>query len=552
MAPSTETDRQIESNNQTVAVLRLLYSSGRVAPLDLAEFPIQSLVLSRAGVLLGREVSPKEGIPLPADKRASATHVRIAVTEDGTGVLVRDLGSKNGTYVNGEAQTEVRLSLAQPAVLRVGNSLFVLRGIRPAVWESSRHAPLVRSQALLSGTSEEMELLRYLLLCAAEHESAVLLSGETGTGKELAAQLLHSASARRERAFVAINCANIAESLAESQLFGHVAGAFTGAKAPQQGWFRQAHGGTLFLDEVGELPLPLQPKLLRALEEGQIWPVGAREPVPVDVRVVSATNRDLDDAVARGLFRADLLARLAVLRVGLPRLATRIEDILPLFLRRLGRRPLLSARLAEALLLFPWPMNVRQLFSVAEHAAAFAADAEELDLPLFAERLAVPQPGAQNFGASAAERGGAARPRTAAARPGIPALVAAPSSSTPEGTTPAERSADLESCGADAEPSASSYAEGDRAKGGDSEVGKASYSPEVLARLLREKGGNISLLSRLLGISRRTLNRWIDRAGLRSEDFRAASSVGTSMLDGTASEHEPKDAAIELQRRPRD
>ena len=551
MAPSTETDRQIESTNQTIPVLRLLYSSGRVAPLPLTEFPIQSTVVSGAGVLLGRQVSVKEGIPLPVDKRASVTHARIAVTEDGKEVSVRDLGSKNGTYVNGEAREEVRVSLAQPAVLRVGNSLFVLRGIRPAVWESSRHAPQVRSQALLPGISPEMEMLRYLLLCAAEHEGAVLLSGETGTGKELAAQMLHRCSARRERAFVPINCANISESLAESQLFGHVAGAFTGAKAPQHGWFRQAHGGTLFLDEVGELPLALQPKLLRALEERQIWPVGAREPVAVDVRVVSATNRDLDDAVARGLFRADLLARLAVLRVGLPRLATRAEDILPLFLRRLGRTPLLSARLAEALLLFPWPMNVRQLFSLAEHASAFAADVDELDLPLFADLLAAPPPAAPVAPAAGAGRGSAARARTVTARPGRPAMVAAPSSSTPDSGSVADSSADPGSVAGDSDSGGIPSPVDDGAEGGDAAAERESYSPEVLERLLREKGGNISLIARFLGISRRTLNRWIGKAGLRSEDFRASSSGGPSMLDETASEHEPKDAAIEPQRPPR-
>lgn len=548
MAPSTETDRQIESTNQLIPVVRLLFSSGRVAPFSVAEFPIQSVVVSAQGVQIGRAVGPKEGIPLPGDKRASAVHARIALAADGMAVVVQDVGSKNGTFVNGELRREARLSLAQPAVLRVGNSLLLVRGLRPAVWESSRHAPQVRSQALLPGTAPEMELLRYLVLCAADQDSPVLLSGETGTGKELSARMLHACSARREQPFLPINCANISESLAESQLFGHVAGAFTGAKTAQPGWFRQAHGGTLFLDEVGELPLSLQPKFLRALEERQLWPVGSREPVPVDVRVVAATNRDLDDAVARGQFRADLLARLAVLRIGLPRLTTRSEDILPLFLRRLGRPALISARLAEALLLFPWPMNVRQLFSLAEHACAFAADVEELDLPLFAERLAAPRP---DPGRTPERRGVAGR--QAAGRQGHPALVAASSSTPPTGARPSDGDFDRggasgDSLGLGRARVGAAVADATNADGAG--AGQEAYSPAILQRMLREEGGNISGLARLMGVSRRTVNRLLGKAGLRSQDFRASSSTGPSMLSETPPLHEHSDAHPPGERKP--
>ncbi len=540
MAPSTETDRQIELSTQTIPHLRLLFSGGQVAPLDQAEFPLQSVVVSGKGVLLGREVSPKEGIPLSGDKRASALHARVRVTPDGSAVLVQDLGSKNGTFVDGELCKEARLSLAQPAVLRVGNSLFVLRGIGPTPWESSRLAPKVRDQSLLVGTSPEIELLRYLLLCAAEQEHAVLLTGESGTGKELATKLLHASSRRSDRPLVAVNCASIPDSLAESQLFGYVAGAFTGAKAPQHGWFRQAHGGVLFLDEIGELPLSLQPKFLRALEEGLIWPVGAREPTPIDVRVVAATNRDLDDAVQRGGFRADLLGRLAGLRVTLPRLASRPEDILPLFLRKLGRPLRLSARLAEALLLYPWPLNVRELNGLAQHATTFAAQAEELDLPLFIDRLRPPRPLA-----SASGHESVARTPPSAAVPGLPAMVATPSNSTPPSGSDGELQPVVGGISSEPLRSPAAYATpSGPAPSALSPSPRESYSPAFLERLLREGQGNISWLARRLGISRRTLNRWLRSAGLRSQDFRESAPGEARMLSQTVSADEPEDAEI--------
>ena len=203
----------------------------------------------------------------------------------------------------------------------------------------------------------------------ARRHVTVLLRGETGTGKELVASLIHAESARREGPCVRFNCAAIPAELAEAELFGHAKGAFTGAVAARKGYFAQADGGTLVLDEVGELPLALQPKMLRALQEGEIQPVGAGRVERVDVRVVAATHRDLKAAVAEGKFREDLYYRLAVVELTVPPLRDRREDI-PLLLDHLRRRyaarfDLPDVRFSDALVAAlssrPWPGNLREL-----------------------------------------------------------------------------------------------------------------------------------------------------------------------------------------------
>jgi DNA-binding NtrC family response regulator len=192
---------------------------------------------------------------------------------------------------------------------------------------------------------------------------------------------------RRSGPFITVNCSAIPESLAESQLFGQVSGAFTGAIA-RPGLFRAAHGGTLLLDEIGDLPLAIQPKLLRALEEHAVLPVGATESIPVDVRVIAATNHDLDAEVVSQRFRGDLYARLAQLVVRLRPLRDRREDVLLLLGHALGNHHTrLTPRLAEALLLHDWPFNVREVFSVAQQLQIRAAGAKALDLPLVEDRI---------------------------------------------------------------------------------------------------------------------------------------------------------------------
>jgi DNA-binding NtrC family response regulator len=206
--------------------------------------------------------------------------------------------------------------------------------------------------------------------------SPVLLTGESGTGKEVVARAIHEASPRARLPFVPVNCAAIPDQLLESELFGHEKGAFTGATGRRRGRFERAHGGTIFLDEIGDMSLMLQAKLLRVLEEGAVEPLGSEAPVPIDVRTVAATNRDLSAAIASGLFREDLYYRLAVVEIAIPPLRVRGRDIRRLalhfasvFARRHGR-PVraLSARALESLEAYSWPGNVRELRNVMDRA----------------------------------------------------------------------------------------------------------------------------------------------------------------------------------------
>jgi DNA-binding NtrC family response regulator len=214
---------------------------------------------------------------------------------------------------------------------------------------------------------------------AADSAVPVLVVGESGTGKELVARALHRNSQRRARPFVAINCGALTETLLESELFGHARGAFTGAVADTKGIFEQAQGGVVFLDEIGETSPPLQVKLLRVLEEGEVRPVGGSRPVKVDNRVVAATNRDLERAVAEQKFRADLYYRLSVIVIRLPALRERRDDI-PLLItaflkgacKRIGRQIELSSGALDVLLAYDWPGNVRQLENTIERVVLFS------------------------------------------------------------------------------------------------------------------------------------------------------------------------------------
>jgi DNA-binding NtrC family response regulator len=226
----------------------------------------------------------------------------------------------------------------------------------------------------LIGNSAGMREVQKSVGMLADSEASVLITGETGTGKEVVARALHRHGRRAGRPFVAVNCAAIPADLLESQLFGHVRGAFTGAVADRAGSFRDAEGGTLFLDEIGDMAPPLQAKLLRVLQERVVTPVGGR-PVPVDVRILAATHHDLAAMVRAGGFREDLFWRLGVVPVHLPPLRERLADILPLaehFLTLTGGSRLLSADAAAALLSHPWPGNVRELRNAMERAAALA------------------------------------------------------------------------------------------------------------------------------------------------------------------------------------
>jgi len=225
----------------------------------------------------------------------------------------------------------------------------------------------------LMGTSPALSAVKAMLRRAAPTDATVLLTGESGTGKELAARALHALSSRGAASFIALNCAALPSDLLESELFGHARGAFTGALADREGKFRQAEGGTLFLDEVGDMEPRLQAKLLRALQERVVDPVGASRPVPVDVRVIAATNRDLRDLVAAGRFREDLYFRLAVLQIHMPPLRDCRDDIPMLFAdayrRAGGGTPTLEPGALRRLAAYGWPGNVRELQNLCQRLA---------------------------------------------------------------------------------------------------------------------------------------------------------------------------------------
>ena len=309
-----------------------------------------------------------------AHQTVSRTHCEIV--REGRGYLLRDLGSTNGTLLDG---AEIREAFLRPgAVLTVGEIELKVRTFaeRIEVLPSEREhfGPVV-------GRSQPMREIFGLLERLAPSDATVLLGGETGTGKDAMARAIHQASRRSERPFVVVDCGAVVASLVESELFGHEKGAFTGATERRQGAFEIAHGGTLFLDEIGELPLDLQPKLLRALEQRSFRRVGGNRELNVDIRVIAATKRNLAVEVERGKFREDLYFRLAVVPVELPPLRERKED-LPLLVEHLLGELRAQEPSAETLRIAPeaipslaehdWPGNVRELRNVLARAAFLA------------------------------------------------------------------------------------------------------------------------------------------------------------------------------------
>ena len=448
--------------------VRLVFSPGT------GLVPARAYPLTVGATPIGRELPNADGIEIQ-DRRISRVHAVLRVTDD-LKLSVTDNGSKNGTFVNRRPVGAAAQPLKDGDVLRVGDAFLVVR-----------YAPLYPADSeipTLLGVAPSMMALRSEIRRVAVDAAPVLLLGETGTGKELLARSLHDCSSRRGD-FIAVNCAAIPQELAESQLFGHVAGAFTGAKA-YAGFFRAAQGGTLFLDEIGELPLPLQAKLLRVLQEHEVTPVGAVKPVPCDARVVAATHRDLSAAVARDRFRQDLYSRLDGVQLHLPPLRERREDILLLLGQALaGSRPDLAPDLIEALLLYAWPRNVREVIQTAHKLRLRNADQE-----LFNQ---LSQPVAQP--------------------------VAPPAASPPDPPSAAE---DKEAKDAeDTEDTEDTEAAEDAApasRGRPPEV--PMPSEERLREVMTAHRGNIRQIAGILGCSRRQVGRMLEHYALDRNSFR--------------------------------
>ncbi len=335
---------------------------------------VATVPLARPSVVLGRK--PEEPSTPPLNhKTVSRRHFVIEWSSAHHRHLGRDLGSRNGSWVNGIAASSDAMPLDDGTIVRLGDVLAVYE-CGPGL--TAAEVPEV-SRVSVPGECAAIRALRAAIARAAKDPSPALIIGETGTGKELIAAELHRLSGRSGK-FIPVNAAALSSQLVESQLFGHVKGAFTGATSDNDGVFRAADGGTLFLDEIGEMPLDLQPKLLRAIQEGEVSPVGSTRTIKVNVRIVAATNRELEAAAEAGSFRRDLYARLTLWQLRSPPLRDRRADMFTwvgvLFRHWLDERktkaePLqFDANAAEALLLQRWPENLRGLNRLVHELAS--------------------------------------------------------------------------------------------------------------------------------------------------------------------------------------
>lgn len=359
--------------------------SGRFETIDVrgADGPEARAVKLKVVVLAG----PDEGLEAPiegtvtvgadegcnlvlSDRAVSRKHLTLGV--DGSTVIVRDLGSRNGTFLGATRIKEAEVSVG--TVLTVGQSSLA---VQPR-WHVREVAPSPKKHfGEVVGESLAMREIFAVLERVAPTDVTVLIEGESGTGKELFARSIHAASSRADKPYVVFDCGAVPGELAESELFGHKRGAFSGAVSDRAGAFAQADGGTICLDELGELPLDLQPKLLRVLETGEVKPVGSDRARKVDVRVIAATNRDLHAEARRGRFRSDLLYRLEVVRVRVPPLRQRPEDV-PLLVERLldgkiAKGDAITGENLKKLMGYGWPGNVREMRNTLTRAVALAS-----------------------------------------------------------------------------------------------------------------------------------------------------------------------------------
>jgi two-component system response regulator HydG len=353
--------------------------------------------LTRLGHTAVTTTSPHTALEQLANEPVEAVITDLGMSEmDGLTLCERIVSTRPGVPVI--VLTASNTMETAISALRVGAYDFLTKPIEPkllavsvarAVQHSKLRAELQRLQQTLAVTSQTPRLLgdsaamqrvQKLIERVGPSDASVLIQGETGTGKELVARAVHEASPRRNGPFVALNCAAVPGTLLESELFGHARGAFTDAKDSRQGLFLEASGGTLLLDEVGEMPLEMQTKLLRVLQERKVRPVGSNLEVPFDTRIITATHRDLEAEVRQRRFREDLFYRVNVVRVDVPPLRERGSDVLTLathFMRtscqRSGKESLqLSSQIADRLLGYSWPGNVRELENCMERAVALA------------------------------------------------------------------------------------------------------------------------------------------------------------------------------------
>jgi DNA-binding NtrC family response regulator len=353
----------------------------------IAEGPDRERVLEHYGERVGVGTSPANELTL-TDPTVSHYHLELRCED---GVLVKDLGSRNGTFVG-----DVRVNEAVVPIgtrIRVGRTVLVLLDATIATPDTPLPPPDVPGVVAASPTMQEIGRTVERL---APSNVSVLIQGETGTGKELVARAIHDLSPRAKRPFIVVDPGALPATLIASQLFGHERGAFTGAEKRQEGAFELAHGGSIFLDEIGELPLAVQPALLGVLERRSFRRLGGKEDIQVDVRVISATNRDLRAEANQGTFRADLYFRLAVARIEIPPLRERPEDIDPLvahFAAEITGAPgfLFSEATMSALRGHRWSGNVRELRNVVESALAMGS--------INLNGLAQPAPAATNAAA---------------------------------------------------------------------------------------------------------------------------------------------------------
>jgi transcriptional regulator with GAF, ATPase, and Fis domain len=335
-------------------------------------------VLGDAPLQVGRAGGEEAGLDLD-DSHVSRAHASIDPRDQRD--VLRDLGSRNGSFVNGVRVEQQPLEDGD--VIRIGSHLLLYQALSPADCQLL-FQPLPPAMPQLVGEGHRMQAVRRAVVQAARSQAPTLVLGESGVGKECVARAIHEQSGRTG-SFVAVNCTALPETLAESELFGHVRGAFTGAQAASQGLFGEAEGGTLLLDEIGDMPLALQAKLLRALATGEVRAVGQTRTRQVDVHVIAATNVELRVAVDKGTFRGDLYARLTGSSVVLPPLRQRREDIRELlhhFAAQRNRQLSLGADVMEALLVHDWPFNVRELEQLVERVGIAHPGDEPLQLQL--------------------------------------------------------------------------------------------------------------------------------------------------------------------------